>query len=154
MRMPMIRSRTPPATVVRESLAAFCAQSPKRISLDTLGGPPHVPRMTGRPGRKGSAKRGEQRVARNARSKAHINLAKALAAVFSAGIYTKDDLQAAVCTFVAEMKEGGDTGEAVVRAAQGLVNEVGSRFPSSERTQILLADMVTWCLAEYYRESA
>jgi len=110
--------------------------------------------MTGRPGRKGSAKRGEQRVARNARSKAHINLAKALAAVFSAGIYTKDDLQAAVCTFVAEMKEGGDTGEAVVRAAQGLVNEVGSRFPSSERTQILLADMVTWCLAEYYRESA
>jgi len=110
--------------------------------------------MTGRRGRKGSAKRGEQRVARNARSKAHINLAKALAAVFSAGIYTKDDLQAAVCTFVAEMKEGGDTGEAVVRAAQGLVNEVGSRFPSSERTQILLADMVTWCLAEYYRESA
>jgi hypothetical protein len=110
--------------------------------------------MTGRPGRKGSAKRGEQRVARNARSKAHINLAKALATVFSAGIYTKDDLQAAVCTFVAEMKEGGDTGEAVVRAAQGLVNEVGSRFPSSERTQILLADMVTWCLAEYYRESA
>ncbi len=110
--------------------------------------------MTGRPGRKGGAKRGEQRVARNARSKAHINLAKALAAVFSAGLYTKDDLQAAVCTFVAEMKEGGETGEAVVRAAQGLVNEVGSRFPSSERTQILLADMVTWCLAEYYRESA
>jgi len=110
--------------------------------------------MTGRPGRKGSAKRGEQRVARNARSKAHINLAKALAAVFSAGLYTKDDLQAAVCTFVAEMKEGGETGEGVVRAAQGLVNEVGSRFPSSERTRILLADMVTWCLAEYYRESA
>jgi hypothetical protein len=110
--------------------------------------------MTGRPGRKGGAKRGEQRVARNARSKAHINLAKALAAVFSAGLYTKEDLQAAVCTFVAEMKEGGETGEGVVRAAQGLVNEVGSRFPSSERTQILLADMVTWCLAEYYRESA
>jgi hypothetical protein len=110
--------------------------------------------MTGRPGRKGGAKRAEQRVARNARSKAHINLAKALAAVFSAGLYTKDDLQGAVCIFVAEMKEGGETGEAVVRAAQGLVNEVGSRFPSSERTQILLADMVTWCLAEYYRESA
>jgi hypothetical protein len=110
--------------------------------------------MTGRPRRKGGAKRGEQRVARNARSKAHINLAKALAAVFSAGLYTKDDLQAAVCTFVAEMKEGGETGDAVVRAAQGLVNEVGSRFPSAERTQILLADMVTWCLAEYYRESA
>jgi hypothetical protein len=110
--------------------------------------------MTGRPGRKGSAKRAEQRVARNARSKAHINLAKALAAVFSAGVYTKEDLQAAVCTFVAEMKDGGETGEGVVRAAQGLVNEVGARFPSSERTQILLADMVTWCLAEYYRESA
>ena len=110
--------------------------------------------MTGRPDRKGGAKRAEQRVARNARSNAHINLAKALAAVFSAGLYTKDDLQAAVCTFVAEMKEGGESGEAVVRAAQGLVNEVGSRFPSSERTQILLADMVTWCLAEFYRESA
>jgi hypothetical protein len=45
-------------------------------------------------------------------------------------------------------------GEGVVKAAQSLVNEVGARFPSSERTQILLADMVAWCLAEYYRESA
>ncbi|HVS61515.1 MAG TPA: hypothetical protein VHE82_12560 [Gemmatimonadaceae bacterium] len=111
--------------------------------------------MTGRPERKGAgAKRGNERDARNARSKAYINLAKALAAVFSAGVYTKEDLQAAVCTYVSEMKEGGETGEGVVRAAQGMVHEVGARFPSSERTQVLLADMVTWCLAEYYRESA
>jgi hexokinase len=111
--------------------------------------------MTGRPARKGAgAKRGNERDARNARSKAHINLAKALAAVFSAGVYTKEDLQSAVCTYVSEMKEGGETGEGVVRAAQGMVHEVGARFPSSERTQVLLADMVTWCLAEYYRESA
>ena len=114
--------------------------------------------MTGRRGRKvagaGGAKRGDERFARNARSKAHMNLATALATVFAAGVYTKEDLQAAVCTFVAEMKNGGETGEGVVRLAQGLVNDVGARFPSSERTQILLADMVTWCLAEYYRESA
>ena len=111
--------------------------------------------MTGRPQRKGAgAKRGDERDARNARSKAHINLAKALATVFSAGVYTKEELQAAVCTYVSEMKEGGETGEAVVRAAQGLVNEVGSRFPASERTQVLLADMVTWCLAEFYREES
>ena len=111
--------------------------------------------MTGRPERKGAgAKRGNERDARNARSNAYINLAKALAAVFSAGVYTKEDLQAAVCTYVSEMKEGGETGEGVVRAAQGMVHEVGARFPSSERTQVLLADMVTWCLAEYYRESA
>jgi hypothetical protein len=83
-----------------------------------------------------------------------MNLATALATVFSAGVYTKEDLQAAVCTFVSEMKDGGETGEGVVRLAQALVNDVGARFPSSERTQILLADMVTWCLAEYYRESA
>jgi hypothetical protein len=83
-----------------------------------------------------------------------MNLAAALATVFAAGVYTKEDLQSAVCTFVAEMKDGGETGEGVVRLAQRLVNEVGARFPSSERTQILLADMVTWCLAEYYRESA
>jgi hypothetical protein len=118
--------------------------------------------MTGRPGQKGvgeggakhGAKRSDELVARNARSKAHINLAKALASVFSAGVYTKEELQAAVCTYVSEMKDGGETGEGVVRAAQGLVNEVGSRFPSSQRTQVVLADMVTWCLAEYYRESA
>jgi hypothetical protein len=114
--------------------------------------------MTGRRGRKvagvAGAKRNDERVARNARSKANMNLATALATVFSAGVYTKEDLQTAVCTFVAEMKNGGETGEGVVRLAQGLVNDVGARFPSSERTQILLADMVTWCLAEYYRESA
>jgi hypothetical protein len=83
-----------------------------------------------------------------------MNLARALAAVFSAGVYSKEDLQSAVCTYVSEMKEGGETGEGVVRAAQGMVHEIGARFPSSERTQVLLADMVTWCLAEYYRESA
>jgi hypothetical protein len=110
--------------------------------------------MTGRPGRNGASKRGKERIARNAQSKAQLNLAMALASVFTAGIYTKDELQAAVCTFVAEMKDGGETGEGVVRAAQGLVHEVGARFPSSQRTQVLLADMVTWCLAEYYRESA
>ena len=114
--------------------------------------------MTGRHDRKREGKPGgkpsEERVARSARSKAYINLAKALASVFAAGVYTKEDLQAAVCTYVSEMKEGGETGEAVVRAAQGLVSEVGARFPSSQRTQVVLADMVTWCLAEYYRESA
>jgi hypothetical protein len=118
--------------------------------------------MTGRPDRTsesvgsslGPAKRSDEIVARNARSKAHMTLARALATVFSAGVYTKDELQAAVCTFVCEMKDGGETGEGVVRAAQGLVNEVGAHYPTSERTQILLADMVTWCLAEYYRESA
>jgi hypothetical protein len=118
--------------------------------------------MTGRPERKeegggrarGKTKPSEQRVARNARSKAHMNLAGALATVFSAGVYTKEDLQSAVCTFVSEMKDGGETGENVVNAAQALVNEIGARFPSSERTKALLADMVTWCLAEYYRETA
>jgi hypothetical protein len=113
--------------------------------------------MTGQPERKRrepGARRKEERLARNAQSKAYINLAKALARVFSAGVYNKEDLQSAVCTYVAEMKEGGETGEGVVRAAQSLVNEVGERFPSSERTQVLLADMVTWCLAEYYRETA
>jgi len=118
--------------------------------------------MTGRPDRKeeksssakGGANRGEKRVARNARSKAYMNLATALATVFSAGVYTREELQAAVCTFVSEMKDGGETGEGVVKAAQDLVNEVGTRFPSSERTQMLLTDMVTWCLAEYYRETA
>jgi hypothetical protein len=108
--------------------------------------------MKGRPERAGS-KRGE-RAARNAQSKAYINLAKALAAVFSAGVYSKDDLQSAVCVYVSEMKVAGETGDGVVRAAQSMVNEIGARFPSSQRTQVLLADMVTWCLAEYYRESA
>jgi hypothetical protein len=106
--------------------------------------------MTGRPEREHS---GSKRNAR-AQSKAHMNLAKALAAVFSAGVYSKEDLQAAVCTYVSEMKDAGETGEGVVRAAQSMVHEIGAHFPSSERTEVLLADMVTWCLAEYYRESA
>ena len=114
--------------------------------------------MTGRQDEKrtgnGGSKRGDERVARNTRSKAYMNLAKVLASVFAAGVYTKEDLQGAVCTYVSEMKEGGETGEGVVRSAQALVNEVGTRFPSSQRTQVVLADMVTWCLAEYYRESA
>jgi hypothetical protein len=114
--------------------------------------------MTGGPGGKQTgdvgSKRNEERLERNARSKAYINLATTLASVFSAGVYNKEVLQNAVCTYVTEMKEGGETGEGVVRGAQGLVKEVGARFPSSERTQALLADMVTWCLAEYYRESA
>lgn len=116
----------------------------------------------GRPDRKaesvgssgGIAKRSDEIVARNARSKAHMTLATALATVLSAGVYTKEELQAAVCTFVSEMKDGGATSEGVVREAQGLVKEVSARYPASERTQHLLADMVTWCLAEYYREIA
>jgi hypothetical protein len=112
--------------------------------------------MSGRPrhAAESKKKRTTERIERNAQSKAQINLATALAAVFASGVYEKEDLQAAVCTFVAEMKEGGETGDGVVRAAQGLVREVGARFTASERTQVLLADMVTWCLAEYYRESA
>ena len=110
--------------------------------------------MTGRPERPRGGSARHERAARNAQSKAYINLAKALAAVFSAGVYSKENLQAAVCTYVSEMKEAGETGEGVVRAAQSMVHEIGVRFPSSERTEVLLADMVTWCLAEYYRESA
>lgn len=110
--------------------------------------------MTGRPERERAGSKRAARAARNAQSKAYINLATALAAVFSAGVYSKQDLQSAVCTYVSEMKEAGETGEGVVRAAQGMVHEIGERFPSSERTQVLLADMVTWCLAEFYRESA
>jgi hypothetical protein len=105
-------------------------------------------------GNGGTAKRADGIVTRNAMGKAHMNLAKALATVFSAGVYTKEELQGAVCTFVSAMKDGGETGEGVVREAQSLVNEIGARFPSSERTQLLLTDMVTWCLAEYYRETA
>ena len=110
--------------------------------------------MTGRPERERAGSNRDKRAARNAQSKAYMNLAKALAAVFSAGVYSKEDLQSAVCTYVSEMKEAGETGEGVVRAAQSMVHEIGARFPASERTQVLLADMVTWCLAEYYRESA
>ena len=101
--------------------------------------------MTGRPDRKTEKKSGKKlsddRNARNARSKAYMNLAAALATVLSAGVYTKEELQSAVCTYVAEMKDGGETGEGVVRAAQGLVHEVGARFPASQRTQVVLADI-------------
>jgi hypothetical protein len=109
--------------------------------------------MGGRAGRRNGKLR-EQREARNARSKAYINLAHELAAVFSAGVYTKEGLQAAVCSYVAEMKEAGETGDSVVRSAQSLAAEVGARFPGSGRTDTILADFLAWCLAEYYRESA
>ena len=109
--------------------------------------------MGGRAGRK-NGKHREEREARNARSKAYINLAHELAAVFSAGVYTKEDLQSAVCSFVAEMKQAGETGDNVVRSAQGLAAEVGARFPESGNTGIILGDLLTWCLAEYYRETA
>jgi hypothetical protein len=98
--------------------------------------------------------RSRKRAVRNSQSEAYINLSKTLCSVFSAGVYTKEELQGAVCNYVTEMKAGGETGDSVVRAAQGLVNDVSSHFPASNRTQVLLADMVTWCLAEYYRESA
>lgn len=110
-------------------------------------------RMGGRAKREGG-RHSEERAARNARSKAYMNLASVLASVFSAGVYTKQELQSAVCTYVAEMKEGGETGDAVVRSALSLVTDVGARFPASARTQLILADMLQWCLAEYYRESA
>jgi len=46
--------------------------------------------MTGRRGRKTEKKKGskhsDERIARNARSKAYINLATALASVFAAGV--------------------------------------------------------------------
>ncbi|MGI8401952.1 MAG: hypothetical protein ACR2NS_10190 [Gemmatimonadaceae bacterium] len=110
--------------------------------------------MTGRFDAGGNgAKRKAERDARNAQREAHINPAKALASVLSAWVYTKEDLQSAVCAYVTEMRASGETGEGVVRCAQGLVHEVGARFSSSERTEMLLGDMVTWCLAEYYRES-
>lgn len=109
--------------------------------------------MSRRAGREGG-KHQEERAARNARNKAYMDLAEKLATVFGAGMYTKDELQSAVCTYVTDMKKAGETGDAVLRAAQNLVTEVGSRFPATARTQVILADMVTWCLAEYYRESA
>jgi hypothetical protein len=142
---------------VRGSLVASCGRyhNVHRIELDTPNGPAHVARMTGRPKRNRAATaRSEKPSARNANGRARTGLAKAIAFVFAAGVYTKEELQTAVCTYVAEMKQSGATGEGVVRAAQTLVREVGTRFPASDRTQILLADMVTWCLAEYYRESA
>lgn len=109
--------------------------------------------MSGRAGRK-NGKHREKRAVRNARSKAYINLAHELAAVFSAGVYTKEDLQNAVCSYVAEMKQAGETGEGVARSAQALATEIGERFPASGKTRAILGDILSWCLAEYYRESA
>ena len=110
--------------------------------------------MSGGAAGRGGGKRREERAARNARNNAYMNLAQQIAAVFGAGVYTKDELQGAVCTYVNDMKRAGESGDAVVKAAQNLVAEVGSRFPSSGRTQVILSDMVAWCLEEYYRESA
>jgi hypothetical protein len=96
----------------------------------------------------------EQRAARNARNTAYMNLARQLSSVFGAGVYTKEELHEAVCNYVTDMKNAGESSEAVLKAAQNLVSEIGARFPASGRTQVILADMVTLCLAEYYRESA
>jgi hypothetical protein len=93
-------------------------------------------------------------VARSAVGKAHIDLTKALTQVFAAGVYTKEKLQNAVCRYVAAMKKDGASVEAVVREAESLMREISGRFPPSGRTQALLTEMVTWCLAEYYRETA
>lgn len=99
-------------------------------------------------------KRSDERVARNARSTASLNLATALASVFAAGVYTREDLQEAVCGYVTDIKNAGGTRDEVIQSARDLVSEVGARFPQSERTEHLLNDMVNWCLTEYYRESA
>jgi hypothetical protein len=104
-------------------------------------------------GREGG-KHHEARTARNARNTAYMNLAKQLATVFGAGVYTKEELHGVVCTYVNDMKKAGENEEAIVKAAENLVAEVGARFPASGRTQVILADMVSLCLAEYYRESA
>ena len=95
-----------------------------------------------------------KRAAPNPVGKAHVKLEKALTKVFSAGVYNKEQLQNSVCEFVSILKANGESGEAVVRAAQGLGKEIAERFRPSARTQALLDEMVTWCLAEYYRESA
>jgi hypothetical protein len=96
----------------------------------------------------------EERAARNTRSKAYISLAQQLASVFGAGVYVREDLQSAVCSFVAEMKQGGESGDSVTRAAENLVTEIGANFPASGRTGRILADILALCMAEYYRESA
>lgn len=112
--------------------------------------------MTGRPERNRGNREsgGKESATPNAVGTAHIDLAKALTAVFSAGVYNREELQAAVCAYVSVLKHTGETGDGVVRATQGLVMEIGTRFSSKERAVALLADMVSWCLAEYYRESA
>jgi hypothetical protein len=108
---------------------------------------------SGKAGRKVGTHR-EERAARNARSKAYITLAQELASVFSAGVYVREDLQSAVCGYVADMKRAGETGDTVVKAAEDLVAEIALRFPASARTRTILADVLTLCMAEYYRESA
>ena len=110
--------------------------------------------MAASPGGKRNGKRREEREARNARSKAYINLAHELAAIFSAGVYTKDELRSAVCSYVSEMKEAGESGDDIVRSAQSLAAQVGARYPESGNTGIILSDLLTWCLAEYHRQSA
>lgn len=99
-------------------------------------------------------KRGEERLARNARSKASLSLATALASVFTAAVYTRDELQEAVCGYVADMKKAGGSADEVVQSARNLVSEVGASFPRSERTEQLVNELISWCLSEYYRESA
>jgi len=86
--------------------------------------------------------------------KAHAELAKALTKVFSAGVYNKEELQTAVCAYVSVLKANGETGDGIVGAAQGLGREIAGQFRPSARTQTLLDEIVTWCLAEFYRESA
>jgi hypothetical protein len=108
---------------------------------------------SGKAGHKSGTHR-DERAARNARSKASINLATELAAVFSAGVYVKEDLQSAICSYVAEMKKAGETGDTVVKTAESLVAEVGASFPASDRMRMILADVLAWCMAEFYRESA
>src|SRR5258706_10460513 len=111
----MIRSATPRATAARASRAGSYERFPDPRNLDTPGDRPHVAGMSGRPDRKEeggkgarpAGKRAEKRVARNATSKAYMNLAAALAAVFTAGFYTRQDLQRAGGTFVSQVKEGG-----------------------------------------------
>jgi hypothetical protein len=74
--------------------------------------------------------------------------------VFSTGVYIREDLQSAVCSYVGELKQAGESSEAVAKAAEKLVAEIGVSFPASSRTRMLLADILAWCMAEYYRESA
>ena len=72
-------------------------------------------------GRKGGKHR-EERVARNARNRAYMDLAEKAAAVFGAGVYTKDELQSAVCTYVSDMRNAGESGDDVVKASRGVLS--------------------------------
>lgn len=112
--------------------------------------------MTGRPDEKGESRDsgGKREAIPSAVTAARTELSKALTAVFSAAVYNREELQSTVCAFVVLLKQDGESSDDVVRATQSLVSEVAANFPASDRTQLLLADMVSWCLAEYYRESA